>query len=131
MKSGGLIRVFLLVSIAGVLALFVSFLQAKEFSREIIIVAKDMAFTVSTQNSEGEKNPTLNFNVGEKVSILFRNNDLGFRHDLIIEVLGIKTSLLAYGESERIILTVPDNEGTKSYYCTFHKLMMEGMIVIE
>ena len=131
MKNLGLISVILLVSIAGALALFVSLLQAKELPREVVIVAEDMSFTVSSQNLEGIKNPTLNFNSGEKISILFRNNDPGIRHDLIIEGLGIKTSILSYGESERIILTVPDNVGTKSYYCTFHKLMMKGLIVIE
>lgn len=131
MKNLGLISVILLVSIAGALALFVSLLQAKELPREIVIVAEDMSFTVSSQNLEGIKNPTLNFNRGEKISILFRNNDPGIRHDLIIEGLGIKTSILSYGETERITLTVPDNVGTKSYYCTYHKLMMKGLIVIK
>ncbi len=131
MKNLGLISVILLVSIAGALALFVSLLQAKELPREVVIVAEDMSFTVSAQNLEGIKNPTLNFIRGEKISILFRNNDPGIRHDLIIEGLGIKTSILSYGESERIILRVPDNVGTRSYYCTFHKLMLIGLIVIE
>ncbi len=131
MKNLGLISVILLVSIAGAMALFVSLLQAKELPREVVIVAEDMSFTVSTQNLEGIKNPTLNFIRGEKISILFRNNDPGIRHDMIIEGLGIKTSILSYGESERIVLTVPDNVGTRSYYCTFHKLMMKGLIVIE
>ena len=131
MKNLGLISVILLISIAGAMALFVSLLQAKELPREVVIVAEDMSFTVSTQNLEGIKNPTLNFIRGEKISILFRNNDPGIRHDMIIEGLGIKTSILSYGESERIVLTVPDNVGTKSYYCTFHKLMMNGLIVIE
>ncbi len=131
MKNLGLISVILLISIAGAFALFVSLLQAKELPREVVIVAEDMSFTVSTQNLEGIKNPTLNFIRGEKISILFRNNDPGIRHDLIIEGLGIKTSVLSYGEFERIVLTVPDNVGTKSYYCTFHKLMMKGLIVIE
>ena len=131
MKNLGLISVILLISIAGAIALFVSLLQAKELPREVVIVAEDMSFTVSTQNLEGIKNPTLNFIRGEKISILFRNNDPGIRHDMIIEGLGIKTSILSYGESERIVLTVPDNVGTKSYYCPFHKLMMNGLIVIE
>ncbi len=131
MKNLGLISVILLISIAGAMALFVSLLQAKELPREVVIVAEDMSFTVSTQNLEGIKNPTLNFIRGEKISILFRNNDPGIRHDMIIEGLGIKTSILSYGESERIVLTVPDNVGTRSYYCTFHKLMMNGLIVIE
>ena len=131
MKNLGLISVILLVSIAGALALFVSLLQAKELPREVVIVAEDMSFTVSTQNLEGIKNPTLNFIRGEKISILFRNDDPGIRHDLIIEGLGIKSSILSYGESERIILTVPDNVGTRSYYCAFHTLMMKGLIVIE
>ncbi len=131
MKNLGLISVILLVSIAGALALFVSLLQAKDLPREVVIVAEDMSFTVSTKNLEGIKNPTFNFIRGEKISILFRNNDPGIRHDMIIEGLGIKTSILSYGESERIVLTVPDNVGTRSYYCTFHKLMMNGLIVIE
>mgnify|MGYP001378920361 CR=1 FL=1 len=131
MKNLGLISVILLVSIAGALGLFISFLQAKEPQREVVIVAEDMSFTVSSQNMEGIKNPTLNFNSGEKISILFRNNDPGIRHDLVIGDLGIKTSILSYGEFERITFRVPENMGTKSYYCTFHKLMMEGIIVIE
>ena len=131
MKSVGLIRIILLVTMAGALALFVSLLQAKEIPREVIIVAKDMSFTVYAQDLEGKKNPTLNFKVGEKISILFRNNDPGIRHDLSIDGLGIKTSVLSYGESERFTLTVPDLQGTTIYYCTFHKLMMNGLIVIE
>ena len=131
MKNLGLISVILLVSIAGALALFVSLLQAKELPREVVIVAEDMSFTVSTQNLEGIKNPTLNFIRGEKISILFRNNDPGIRHDLIIEGLGIKTSVLSYGESECFTLTVPNKEGTNMYYCSFHKLLMNGQIVIE
>jgi len=131
MKNLGLISVILLVSIVGALVLFVSLLQAKELPREVVIVAEDMSFTVSTQNVKGIKNPTLNFIRGEKISILFRNNDPGIRHDLIMESLGIKSSILSYGEAERIILTVPDNVGTRSYYCTSHMLMMKGLIVIE
>ncbi len=131
MKNLGLISVILLVSITGALVLFVPLLQDRKLPREVVIVAEDMSFTVSTQNLEGIKNPTLNFIRGEKISILFRNNDPGIRHDLIIEGLGIKSSILSYGESERIILTVPDNVGTRSYYCTFHMLMMKGLIVIE
>ena len=94
MKNLGLISVILLVSIAGALALFVSLLQAKELPREVVIVAENMSYTVSSQNMQRIKNPTLNFNRGEEISILFRNNDPGIRHDLIIEGLDIKTSII-------------------------------------
>ncbi len=131
MKSVGLISILLLVIIAGAFALFVTFLQDKELPRQVIIVAENMSFSSSAQNIEGELNPTFTFHVGEKISILFQNKDAGIRHDLVIEGLDIQTAVLSYGEFERFTISVPDKKGTYTYYCTFHKLMMIGQIVIE
>jgi len=49
----------------------------------------------------------------------------------IMLMLGVSTGLLARGESQSIVFTVPDLPGVYPYECGPHSQMMRGSITIE
>jgi len=123
------VAVVLLLAVA--FGLFVPLSQARTSPREIVLVAKDMAFTAPHETTEVEANPTLTFNRGERISILLRNEDPGTLHDLTIDALGLRIPKLSYGESGSVAFTVPNRAGVNSYTCSLHELMMTGQILIK
>ena len=48
-----------------------------------------------------------------------------------LQALGLSTELLARGESQSIVFTVPDLPGVYPYVCAPHSQMMRGTIAIE
>jgi len=131
MKGFGQIVLLAVLALAGILALFVPFLQAREKPREVILVARGMAFTYPSSAQQERPNPALTFKAGEGIILVFRNQDQGMLHNLRIHRLGLETPILAYGESAKLTFTVPDETGTDKYSCTLHSLIMTGRIVIE
>jgi plastocyanin len=98
-------------------------------TREIVIVAKDMKFTV-VGDSDNRANPPLRFNSSTDVTIIFRNEDVGMRHDLVLEGLAVRSSVLAYGEQEVLTFTVPSGAGVFEYLCSLHPTTMRGLLTI-
>lgn len=131
MKGFGQIVLLAVIALAGILALFVPFLQAQERPREVVLVARGMAFTYPSSEPQEELNPALTFRAGERIILVFRNQDQGMLHNLRIHRLGLETPLLKFGESARLTFTVPSEAGTDKYSCTLHSLMMTGRIVIK
>ena len=98
-------------------------------SRELHIVARDMAFYVEGQD---QPNPTLRFRAGEEVRLVFRNEDAGMDHDFAIRTWGVGTKLLEGPDQDVVTFRVPpDGEGSGSYACTPHSQMMRGAIAVE
>jgi plastocyanin len=123
------------VAIVGILAT-VAALMAVSPSRgsqpetEIVIVAKGMTFKVVGASGAEQANPTLRFPAGASITVIFRNEDPGMRHDLVFEALGVRSRVLAYGEQQRITLTIPDEAGAYVYLCSLHPQTMRGRLVI-
>ncbi len=90
--------------------------------RTIVIIAKDMKFN--------ETNPTLEVEFGERVRIVFRNEDAGMRHDLVIEDLGFRTPVLQPGQ-EAIIEFISQTEGAFEYFCSIHPISMRGTLLVN
>ncbi len=102
--------------------------------REITIVAKNMVFIIesTTQSSgSGQANPTITVEAGQKITIVFRNDDPGMLHDLVIEGLDIQVEMVSCGESTRLTFTAPRQPGGYVYLCSFHPRSMRGEFIVE
>ena len=96
--------------------------------REIRLVVRDMTYYAA---GSSDPNPTLVLTGGERVRIVLSNDDPGYSHNLTAPALGLSTELLARGESQSIVFTVPDLPGVYPYACAPHSQMMRGTIAIE
>ncbi len=100
--------------------------------REITIVAKNMAFLIESSESLGqEANPPITVKTGQKITIVFRNDDPGMQHDLVIEGLHVQLEVVSSGESTRSTFTAPREPGTYVYLCSFHPRSMRGVFIVE
>ncbi len=75
-------------------------------------------------------NPTIIVKKGDLVKLRLTNTDTMMKHDLAIQDLDLKTSLLEPGETTEIIFAA-NQEGEYDYYCTVHPDQMKGKIVIN
>jgi len=75
-------------------------------------------------------NPTIIVKKGDLVKLRLTNTDTMMKHDLVIQDLDLKTSLLEPGETTEIIFAA-NQEGEYDYYCTVHPDQMKGKIVIN
>ena len=85
--------------------------------RTIVMTAKDMRFNVT--------NPTITLAPGELIRIVFRNEDPGMKHDLIIPDLEIGTRVLEPGEETVLEFRAPKS-GLFLYRCSMHPISMLG-----
>jgi len=116
---------------AGVYAFSSRALRGDGAPREVILVAKDMAFVSEAAGAGDTPNPTIVIRPGERVRLVLMNLDAGMHHDLVVDRLRVRTPALAYGETEAIEFTAPAEEGECDYYCSFHSRLMRGRIVIR
>ena len=119
---------YLILTVLIALPLFLGNIFAQRGSLEfdtdvhtIIITAKDMKFN--------ETNPTIKVAFGEKVRIVFRNEDAGMKHDLVIEDLGLRTPVLQPGQ-EAILEFIAQTEGLFEYFCSIHPISMRGTLLV-
>jgi hypothetical protein len=96
--------------------------------REIVVVARDMAFFV---NGGATPNPVISLKRGEAIALTLRNEDPGIVHDFAIPGWGVETRRLDGRGTDRVLFTVPDKAGTADYVCTPHSAMMFGILSIE
>ena len=97
--------------------------------REVVLVARDMAFTAPGE-APGP-NPTLRLRAGERIRLVLENRDPGMKHDLVVTGLGVRMAVLDYGAVDRRVIMVPRTPGDYEYVCSFHARLMRGRIVIE
>ncbi len=105
---------------------------ADPVSREITLVARDMAFYLSEQTQAGP-NPTLQLEVGEQVRIVLRNQDPGIVHSFAIEpwnVLLTSRYDKAEAEAASVLVRAPRRPGRYEYVCTPHSTLMAGVIEV-
>jgi plastocyanin len=73
-------------------------------------------------------NPTLEIKAGERVRIIFRNQDRGLTHDFAVPILRKRTDAIDWNETDDVTFSVPTRPGTYEYECQPHRLMMRGTI---
>jgi plastocyanin len=103
--------------------------QDTSAAREIVLIAKDIAFR--QPDHPDDPNPTIHLKKGETVKLTLLNQETEkVLHCFTIGGLNVKTtSDLATGESEMLTFT-PKEKGVFSYACLMHPMMV-GKIVVE
>ncbi len=98
-------------------------------TRTISLTARDMAFYL---DGDPTPNPTLVVHRGEKVRLTLTNQDRGMSHDFAVESLDLATDpLLRTGTATSLVFEAPARPGESEYVCTFHALMMKGVLKVE
>jgi hypothetical protein len=101
---------------------------ARPAPREIVLVARDMAFYLE---GETTPNPTLHLRPGEEVRLTLINRDPGMRHDLAVASLGVATGALAGdGSAQTVRLRVPERPVILDYVCRLHTQTMRGRLEV-
>ena len=101
--------------------------QAAE-AREIVLVARDMAFYLPGNPTP---NPPLPMKRGEEIALTLRNEEPGITHDFAIPSWGVVTKRLIGVGSDRIVFRVPDLAASVDYVCRPHAEMMFGKIELK
>ncbi len=102
---------------------------ADPVSREITLVARDMAFYLSEQTQAGP-NPTLQLKVGEQVRIVLRNQDPGIVHGFAIKPWNVSMTL-RHDETASMLVRAPRRPGRYEYVCSpHHSTLMAGVIEV-
>lgn len=128
-RIGGVLAIaVMLVTIAAMMAVAPD--HGPQSETEIVIVAKGMTFKVVGASGIDQANPTLRFPAGTSITVIFRNEDPGMRHDLVFEALGVRSRILAFGEQQRLILAIPKEPGAHAYRCSLHPQTMRGWLTV-
>ena len=129
-KGYSFLGVLLSFMAVAVLLVVLPGLRGPAATRRLMIVARDMAFVMPEADPD-HRNPTLGLTAGERVTIIFRNDNPGMRHDLVLDGLGVRTRVLTYGQSQSLTFTVPPTTGGQTYLCSRHPRFMRGRWVID
>jgi plastocyanin len=97
-------------------------------SREIVVVARQMAFYVE---GSSEPNPTLRVRRGETVRIVLRNDEPGVVHDLKVGDLNATIEPVRAGATGSVTFRAPDRPGRYEYVCRPHAQMMTGVLLVD
>jgi plastocyanin len=110
-----------------VAALGVSWVSRASSAREVVLVARGMAFY-----AEGREvaNPTIHVRAGDRVRIVLRNQAAGFRHDLSVPSLGAAMPLVDPASNGVLEFDAPRHPGRLVYECRPHAQMMRGIIEV-
>jgi carboxymethylenebutenolidase len=99
-----------------------------EFLNDTLYVKPDVTFVVHGNNFtfevDGETNPELRVEQGDKVRVEFRNDE-GF-HDWVLDGYNVSTKQIRAGNTS-VIEFIADKEGTFEYYCSVGKHREMGM----
>ncbi len=101
---------------------------ADPVSREITLVARDMAFYLLEQTHAGP-NPTLQLKVGEQVRIVLRNQDPGIVHSFAIKPWNVSMTS-RHDKAVSMLVRAPRRPGRYEYVCTPHSTLMAGVIEV-
>jgi plastocyanin len=121
----------LMILLAGATGVVLPSMAAGGVGREVTIVAKNMAFVVESPASSKQTNPTITVSAGRRITIIFRNDDPGMQHDLVIEGLHVQVEVISFGETTRLTFTAPSVPGKFAYICSFHPRSMRGVFIVH
>lgn len=123
-----LAQLLMLALVAGALS-FAMAAASKPATREIVLVARDMAFYLADDESP---NPTLVVAPGESVRLRLINRDHGMLHDWTVSDLLASTRLIpGDGSYDSIVFTAPSEPGEHDYVCSTHAVLMTGRLVVR
>lgn len=101
----------------------------REEPRTITLTARGMAFYL---DGDSTPNPTLILRRGERVRLTLTNQDRGMTHDFAVESLDLATRPLPRADTATsLVFEAPEQPGESEYVCTFHALMMKGVLKVE
>ena len=95
--------------------------------REIVVVARDMAFYLEGSRSP---NPVIGMTSGETIRLTIRNENRGVVHNFQIASWDISVTRLKGGESGSIVIRVPNRPGRHAYTCAPHQALMNGIVEV-
>lgn len=95
-------------------------------SREIVLVARDMAFYLEGSDVP---NPAIVVKPGTDVRIVVRNEDQGITHGFAV---GLHTAIdrIQAGTAASLSFHVPRDRGRHEYVCPPHAQMMTGVLLV-
>ena len=96
--------------------------------REIVLVARDMAFYLEGSQTP---NPTIVVKRSEELRVIVRNQDPGITHAFAIGSLRASISRIEPGATQGVQFRAPRKTGRYEYVCPPHALMMKGVILVE
>ena len=108
---------------------FAATIGARSQDREIILVARGMAFYILGDPTVA--NPPLTLRAGERVRIVLRNDDRGITHDFAVPAIKAAMDQLDWNEEGGVTIDVPATPGRYEYICRPHMLMMRGEIIVR
>jgi len=111
-----------MIGVAGLLPV-----RTKDQPREIVLVARDMAFYVS---GTSVANPEITVRPGESIRVLLKNEDRGMTHDFSVPAVKAATDSLAWNQMGEVTFEAPEKPGTYEYICRPHVLMMKGALKV-
>lgn len=121
----------LMIALASMVGLVFASITPSLPDRQITIVARNMTFVIESSESAGRANPTLTVKAGQKITIVFRNDDPGMRHDLVIKELNIQIEMISSGETTRLTFTAPLEPRAYVYLCSSHPRSMRGVFIVQ
>ena len=101
---------------------------ARPAPREVTLVARGMTFYLENGDLP---NPTLTFKAGDRVRIVFKNQDRGIQHNFAVPSFKAELDPIGWNQSSDVVFDVPDNAGTYEYWCRPHMMMMRGTIIVS
>jgi heme/copper-type cytochrome/quinol oxidase subunit 2 len=115
------------VLVVGGLATLLPLVAGSPEPREIVVVARQMAFYVG---QGATPNPIIHAAPGERIRITLVSQDPGFDHDFAVPAWQISSAVL-HGEGRNsTVIQVPDKPGVSPYICSRHASMMKGIIEV-
>jgi len=103
--------------------------MTKGRTREVMLVAKDMAFYLESDPKTA--NPVIEARAGETLRVVLRNRDRGMTHDFSVPASDAGTNAIDWNQEDEVTFDVPDEPGTYEYVCRPHLLMMKGQLIVQ
>ena len=121
-------RLSVFLSVLAFAGIAMSVMASRPVPREIVLVAKDMAFYLP---GDPTSNPTIELRPNERVRLRFVNQDRGIDHDWVVESLSLAIRVLrGDGSSDQILITAPSSPGRHDYSCSLHDKMITGILEV-
>jgi heme/copper-type cytochrome/quinol oxidase subunit 2 len=116
------------VLVVGGLATLLPLVAGSPEPREIVVVARRMAFYVGDGVTA---NPTIHAAPGERIRVTLVSQDPGFDHNFAVPAWRVNSAVL-HGEGRNsTVIQVPDKPGDTTYVCSKHASMMKGIIEVS
>jgi heme/copper-type cytochrome/quinol oxidase subunit 2 len=129
--AGGTMRTVLIAAAflaVGLTALMPVVANPRMGPREIVLVARDMAFYLEGSNVA---NPTIVVRASEDVRIVVKNQDTGITHGFAIGSARAAINRIESGSTQGIQFRAPRKPGPYEYVCPPHAQMMRGVLLVE